>query len=94
MGNELRACELCDRERYDITGHHLIPRTLHNNKKVQATFPRAVLNITVPLCKPCHKQIHELISEKDLGWEYNTVEKLKAHPEVAKWIAWVRKKTF
>jgi hypothetical protein len=87
-------CELCDRERNDITDHHLIPRTLHSNKRVKAAFPKEVLKKTAPLCKPCHKQIHEFFTEKVLGWHYNTIEKLKAHPEVQKWIAWVSTKRF
>jgi predicted RNA-binding protein len=50
--------------------------------------------MTEPLCKPCHKQIHELITEKDMALRFNTIEDLKAHPAVAKWIEWVKDKTF
>ncbi len=97
MGDDkgmMSVCALCDRERHDITDHHLIPRTLHSNKRVKATFPKEVLVMTAPLCKPCHKQIHTFFTEKTLAWHYNTIEKLKAHPEVQKWIAWVSMKGF
>jgi len=87
-------CCLCDRERGDITRHHLIPRTMHSKKWVKERFLITTLRITVPMCKPCHKQIHELITEKDMAREYNTVEDLKAHPEVATWVEWVRDKAF
>lgn len=87
-------CCLCDRERHDITRHHLIPRTTHKNKWVKERFLITTLRETVAMCKPCHKQIHVLISEKDMAKTYNTVEDLKAHPEVAKWIDWVKDKTF
>jgi len=92
--NSTGVCALCERERNDITAHHLIPRTLHKNKRVREHFLITSLRETAPLCKPCHKQIHEFFTEKMLGWHYNTIDALKAHPEVQKWIAWVSKKTF
>ena len=48
--------------------------------------------VTVSLCKDCHSAIHDLIpSEKELGRNYYTVELLKAHPQMAKFLDWVRK---
>jgi 5-methylcytosine-specific restriction endonuclease McrA len=85
-------CELCGRTTQPLTGHHLIPRTLHGNKKVKEAFDRAILKKTAAVCRPCHDQMHALFTEKELGWQYNTVEKLKAHPEVRKWIEWVSKR--
>jgi hypothetical protein len=87
-------CQLCEREGCNLTDHHLIPRTLHKNKRVKEYFLITTLRETVPLCRPCHSQIHDLFTEKELGWEYNTIEKLKAHPDVQKWIEWVKDKTF
>ena len=87
-------CRLCDRERHDITEHHVIPRTTHSNKQIKAAYTKAQRKHTEPVCKPCHKQIHVLITEKDMAWQYYTIELLKAHPEVAKWIIWVKDRTF
>jgi hypothetical protein len=41
------------------------------------------------ICKhACHKQIHEFITEKEMGLTYNTFEKLMEHPEVKKYVEW------
>ena len=82
-------CELCERDGLELTDHHLIPRTRHN-KRVKRDCPER--NETTPLCLPCHRQIHALLTEKDMEREFNTIEKLKAHQDVVKWITWIRKK--
>lgn len=87
-------CELRGRERDGVQGHHLIPRTLHSNKRIKLAFSKETLLKTVRMCRPCHRQIHDFFTEKALGWHYNTIAKLKAHPEVQKWIAWVSTKEF
>ena len=85
-------CKLCERDGMQLTGHHLIPQMRHN-KKVKRE-QGADRNKKVPLCSPCHTQIHNLFTEKELEREYNTIEKLKAHPGVIKFIEWIRKKHF
>lgn len=85
------ACATCGREE-TLTRHHLIPRTRHHNKRNQREFDRAVVRQVVGLCRPCHSQIHQLLSEKELEREYNTVAKLKAHGGVAKFADWISNK--
>jgi len=86
-------CELCGREVDEVTKHHLIPRTRHANKRNKREFDRREVKERIPLlCRPCHKQIHALFSEKELERNYNTLEALKPHPEVAKFIAWLEDK--
>jgi hypothetical protein len=76
-----------------LTEHHLIPRTLHRNKKAIAAFGKPEMKSRLAMvCRPCHDQIHDLFTEKELGWTYNTVELLKAHPDVVIWIEWVSKR--
>ena len=86
-------CALCDREGDKLTGHHLIPKMRHN-KKVKRETTLVERNTKAPLCRPCHSQLHNLFTEKELEREYNTIEKLKAHPDVQKWIMWVKTKSF
>ncbi len=81
-------CALCEREER-LTRHHLIPRTRHHNKRNQRDFPRSEVREVVGLCRSCHSQVHQLLSEKQLEREFNTVEKLRAHPEIAKFAAWI-----
>ncbi len=77
-----------------LTRHHLTPLTRHSNKRVKRDTSTAERSTTVPLCRPCHNQIHALFTEKELEREFNTLEKLREHPEVKKWIAWVRTRNF
>jgi 5-methylcytosine-specific restriction endonuclease McrA len=84
-------CAICGREE-TLTRHHLIPRTRHANKKNKRDFERMVVKQTIGICRPCHSQIHALLTEKELEREWNTVEKLKSHPELIRFIGWIQKK--
>ena len=85
-------CELCEREHL-LTFHHLIPKSQHANKWFKKNFAKEEMNKGIDICKDdCHKQIHILVSEKELGKYYNTVEKLLNHKEIKKYIKWLKKK--
>ena len=89
-----RPCQLCGRiTKRGTTEHHLIPRTCHSNKWFKKNFTREQMHTTIDVCRDCHSAIHDLeIKEKDLGRHYNTIEKLLEHPEIGKFVAWVRKR--
>jgi len=93
MVNDKERCDLCGRvTKRGTTEHHLIPRTCHSNKWFKKQFTRQQMNETIDLCRDCHRAIHEFIpSEKDLGRHYNTVERLRANEEMAKFLIWVRR---
>ncbi len=82
------SCELCARTTQPLTAHHLIPRARHNKQAVKK-YGKELLNKTAMICRPCHSQIHDLLTEAELEKKYSTVEKLKAHPDVIAWIEWV-----
>ena len=86
-------CELCGRlTRRGTTLHHLIPRSCHANKWFKKNFQREQLNETVDLCRDCHGAVHKLIpNEKELGRHYNSLDKLRGHQQIAKFVTWVRK---
>jgi len=85
-------CKCCDRFDTDISEHHLIPRTTHGNKRIKKMFTREEMtHRRVDVCQPCHKTFHMLFTEKELALEYNTLESLKACPEVVRHIGWVKK---
>jgi len=44
------------------------------------------------LCKACHSFIHALLTEKELEESYNSVELLRAHPEIKKFGQWLHAK--
>ncbi|MFK7766351.1 MAG: hypothetical protein AB8B55_03960 [Mariniblastus sp.] len=72
------------------TEHHLIPKTCHKNKWFKKRFTREQMQCTVSACRDCHRYIHDLVpKEKDLGRNFYTVPLLMAHPDFAKFVAWV-----
>jgi len=85
----MRECALCKREEIQLTFHHLIPRTLHKNKWFKKRHSREQMREGIDTCKNCHKAIHKFISEKEMGRNYNTLEKLLAHPQVNKFVEWI-----
>jgi hypothetical protein len=84
-------CELCEAaDAYNF--HHFIPRTVHRNKWFKKRYSREEMREGIDLCKQCHETLHDLIPEKELGRLYNSKEKLLAHAEIAKYVAWKQRK--
>ncbi len=78
--------------RRGTTEHHLIPRTLHGNRWFKKRHTKEQMQQTIPVCRDCHLAIHRFIpSEKELGRYYASVEALMAHPQLERFVAWVRK---
>ena len=44
------------------------------------------------LCSACHRQVHATLSEKELERDYPTPERLRAHADLARFVAWIRTK--
>ncbi len=87
-----RLCELCESE-LAHNFHHFIPRTLHANKWFKKRYTRDQMQEGIDVCKSCHAAIHDLIpDEKELGKHYNSKKRLLAHPKVAGYVKWKRKK--
>jgi len=77
-------CPICERElgsSSQISRHHLIPKS-----KGGKDSPVIVIH------NICHQKIHSVFTEKELKDEYHTVEKLRGHEEMQKFIKWVSKK--
>ena len=90
---DVHVCELCRRSVQRVTKHHLIPRTRHSNKRNKKNFDREEIHTRVLwLCTPCHDNIHALLTEKELEYDYNTIELLAAHPGVIRFTEWISKK--
>lgn len=84
-------CDLCQREEISLTFHHLIPKTLHSKKWFKKNYTETQLNCGIDVCRDCHEAVHDFISEKNLGKQYNSLKLLLAHEKVANFISWVRK---
>ena len=74
-------CELCGRaiEPSQLDLHHLIPKSQGGRE-------------TIPLHRICHRQIHALLTEKELARDYPTTDALLTHPDIERFVAWVRGK--
>lgn len=74
-------CPLCMRliPKSQRDAHHLIPKS------------RGGVD-TVILHRVCHRQIHATLTESQLARHYSTIEALKEHPEIAKFIKWISNK--
>lgn len=84
---------MCRREDCLLTKHHLIPQARHANKRNKREFDRQEVKHRVAwICRPCHNHVHALFTEKTLERDYNTLESLIAHPEVAKFVTWITNK--
>lgn len=77
-------CALCGRPvppHARQSRHHLIPK-LKGGKG----------GPTVLLHQICHNEIHATLTEAELARNYATPEALRAHPRLARFVAWVSKK--
>lgn len=61
--------------------HHLVPK-LKGGKRGETVLLHAI----------CHKEIHAALTEAELARNFETIEKLRDHPRIAKFVAWVVKR--
>ena len=85
---------MCGRNPSLLTRHHLIPRKRHRANETRKRFSSEQMRQKIVLlCRPCHKTVHAHLTEKELARDYHTLDALKAHPEVARFVRWVRKQS-
>lgn len=48
--------------------------------------------MVIHVCRPCHDQIHQLIPERELAEHYHSLEALQAHPELQRFVDWLRQR--
>ncbi len=74
-------CPLCGRPipASQRDAHHLVPRSQGGTH-------------TQVLHRICHRQLHALFTEVELARQFSTIDALKAHPAVARYVHWVQAK--
>ena len=74
-------CPICGRPIPELQkdAHHLIPKSKGGK-------------VTEYLHRICHKQIHALFTETELASQYHRAQALVEHPEMQKFIRWVKSK--
>jgi hypothetical protein len=80
-GGEDVICPLCERNIPPVQrdAHHLIPKS-HKGTE------------TVVLHRICHRQIHALLTETELARQFNSVDALRNHEAIGRFIKWVKNK--
>jgi hypothetical protein len=63
------------------TLHNLVPKTRGGR-----------VSDAVLMHEICHNEIHAALTDSELAREYNTTDALRAHPRLAKFVAWVAKR--
>ena len=61
--------------------HHLVPK-----------MKGGTHGPTVLVHQICHNEVHAILTESELAREWNTPEKLRAHPQLSRAFAWLRNK--
>jgi hypothetical protein len=84
MSDDASRCALCDRPippgaRSSV--HHLVPKLKGGRH-----------GPTVRLHHICHTAIHAALTEAELARSYASVEALRAHPRIARFLDWVQKR--
>ena len=74
-------CPICDRPipESQKDAHHLVPKSKGGKT-------------TEYLHRICHRQIHALFTETELAMQFNTASNLQEHPEMQRFIRWVKSK--
>ncbi|XID74696.1 hypothetical protein ACF3NA_09295 [Alkanindiges sp. WGS2144] len=44
------------------------------------------------ICRPCHLQVHAVLTNQQLAQQYHTIEALRGHPEIARFAVWIANK--
>lgn len=80
-GTPLGPCPLCGRPMIagpSVDRHHWVPRTQGGR-------------LASPLHRVCHRMIHRLFDEATLARAYPDADSLRRAPEMARFLAWVRR---
>jgi hypothetical protein len=74
------SCFLCGRPiGTRVQWHHVVPKSRGGRE-------------TAPVHPICHRTIHATLTNKEIERDYASAEALRAHPEIARFIHWVRDK--
>ena len=79
------SCEICERDGFKLTEHHLIPRVMHGQFLKQRLCRKDELKKVAWLCRGCHEFIHQRIKPKVLANKYPSVELLLRRHDVREW---------
>ena len=69
-----------------------IPSQLKDGKGAIFLLDSGKTGETVLLHHICHKEIHASLTEAELARDYHSIDALRQHPRIAKFINWIKKR--
>jgi hypothetical protein len=48
--------------------------------------------LAAPVHRVCHRKLHSLWNERELATSFNTPEAICSHPEIGRFVRWLRRK--
>jgi len=83
------ACELCSLHATQRERHHLVPRAiLKRRRRRRKQDPRDAHTPCAWLCHTCHRMLHYFLDNGTLDDAYDSIAKLRQHPELTRYLAW------
>ena len=82
--NVIGVCPICERDLIEntfIDEHHLVPKSEGGKYSEKVLIHRV-----------CHDKIHSTWTDSELAGEYHTIDRIKSHPEIEKFVKWISKK--
>jgi 5-methylcytosine-specific restriction enzyme A len=83
------ACHLCGVEVEKLERHHLVPRVVirRRRRRGQADERDAAMPCAM-ICHTCHRMLHAHLDNGTLDRSYDSLEKLREHPEIVRYLDW------
>ncbi|KAF3808821.1 hypothetical protein GCG54_00011012 [Colletotrichum gloeosporioides] len=81
-------CSLCDRKSYQMTKHHLVPKSEVENAIIKRGRKK---NETIPVCRPCHEMLHSKLTNLQMARGINTLRALRQSSSLQAWFEHRRK---
>ncbi|KAH9228133.1 hypothetical protein K456DRAFT_41400 [Colletotrichum gloeosporioides 23] len=81
-------CSLCDRESYQMTKHHLVPKSEKENAIIKRGRKK---DETIPVCRPCHEMVHSKLTNLQMARGINTQRALRRSRSLEAWFEQRRK---
>ncbi|KAF5485859.1 Uncharacterized protein CGCF413_v013991 [Colletotrichum fructicola] len=81
-------CSLCDRESYQMTKHHLVPKSEKENAIIKRGRRK---DETIPVCRPCHEMVHSKLTNLQMARGINTQRALRRSRSLEAWFEHRRK---
>lgn len=79
------SCDLCQRNRFKLTKHHLVPKAMHERALKEGWYDEQSLSQIAWLCRACHEVVHNKITPIMLAKKYASIDLLLKRSDIRQW---------